>query len=253
MTSNQRLIYNKCIADLNLAVAQLSPEYYYDSLPLCIIDAVYSIGVNYSSTRNTVIRYCDRIGVTRLAAIPGTPSDAYKVENLIDNIDSCTDGLFGAVQLFGNQQKTSTRSWILKAEAVRRFAKTLLDNGISTISDLRGAPVDTIAQIETQIKTIPGQRSGISFSYFMMLAGNENHMKIDRWLLRFVGSALNIPNYNNVEQAYIDLLAVCDELKITYPDLTPRLLDHTIWSYIRAIEIAENEAKRRRISDRRRR
>ena len=144
-------------------------------------------------------------------------------------------------------------SGILKAEAVRRFAKTLLDNGINTISDLRAASADDIAQIESQIRTIPGQTSGISFSYFLMLAGNEDHMKIDRWLLRFVGAALNIPNYTNVEQAYIDLLAVCDKLRITYPDLTPRMLDHTIWSHIRAIEIAENEEKRRKRSNSRQR
>ena len=246
LTTNQTLIFNKCKTDLPLDRARLSDEYYYDSIPQCIIDAVYSIGANYSSTRNTVIRYCDRKGVTRLYAIPGTPSDAHKVENLIDNIDSCTDGLFGADELFENKQKTSTKNGILKAEAVRRFAKTLFDNGIKTIADIREASADDIARIETQIKTIPGQKSGISFSYFLMLSGNEDHMKIDRWLLRFVGEALDIPNYSNVGQAYIDLLAVCEELKITYPDLTPRVLDHTIWSHIRAIEIAEIEAKRRR-------
>ena len=141
----------------------------------------------------------------------------------------------------------------MKAEAVRRFAEILLNSGINTISDIRSASVSDIARIEAQIKTIPGQKSGISFSYFLMLAGNDNHMKIDRWLLRFVGEALNITNYNNISQAYADLLAVCDELRATYPDLTPRLLDHTIWSYIRAVEIAENEARQARRRARRQR
>ena len=57
LTTNQMLIFNKCVTDLPLAGARLSDEYYYDSLPQCVIDAVYSIGVNYKSTRNTVIRY----------------------------------------------------------------------------------------------------------------------------------------------------------------------------------------------------
>lgn len=233
MTIYQQLIYNKCIAELNLASANLSPEYYYDSLPQCIIDAVYSIDVNYSSTRNTVIRYCGATRVNRLSAIAGSPSDIHKVKDLIDHIDSCTDGLFGAIQLFGNKQKTSTKSGILKAEAVRRFAETLLNNEINTISDIRSASASDIARIEAQIKTIPGQKSGISFSYFLMLSGDDNHMKIDRWLLRFVGDALGMANYNNMSQAYTDLLVVCSELKTIYPELTPRLLDHTIWNYMR--------------------
>ena len=61
----------------------------------------------------------------------------------------------------------------------------------------------------------------------------EGHVKIDRWLLRFVGNALGIAGYNNVTQAYCDLLAVCHELRTTYPHLTPRLLDHTIWNHMR--------------------
>ena len=37
-----------CESIFDLASASLSPSYYYDSLPYCIIDAVFSIGVNYS-------------------------------------------------------------------------------------------------------------------------------------------------------------------------------------------------------------
>jgi hypothetical protein len=59
-------------------------------------------------------------------------------------------------------------------------------------------------------------------------------MKIDRWLLRFVGEALDEKRYSNVSAAYTDLIEVSKELKKIYPTLTPRLLDHTIWSYIKA-------------------
>jgi hypothetical protein len=41
---------------LPLSSAKLSEEYFYQSLPLCIIDAVFSIGVKYDSTREVVIR-----------------------------------------------------------------------------------------------------------------------------------------------------------------------------------------------------
>ena len=233
MTLNQQLIYNKCIAELNLDFAHLSPEYYYDSLPQCIIDAVYSIRANYAATRNTVIRYCNARRIPRLSSPLGNCSDSHTVNQLLTNISPYVGTDFGATGLFGNHQLTSNRSGILKAEAVYHFATILANNGIQTLSDIRNASDTTISAIESGIKTIPGQKSGISFSYFLMLSGDDNHMKIDRWLLRFVGDALGVANYHNVSQAYADLLVVCSELKKIYPNLTPRLLDHTIWNYMR--------------------
>src|ERR1700687_3580138 len=44
-------------AKLNLAEAKLRPEHFYASLPLCVIDAVYSIGVNYVATKRTVVAW----------------------------------------------------------------------------------------------------------------------------------------------------------------------------------------------------
>lgn len=233
LTPNQQLIYNKCITDLPLSHASLSPEYYYDSLPQCIIDAVYSIGVKYASTRNTVIRYCDQKAVQRLSAPLGMPSDLHTVDQLLANIDPYIHTDFGAATLFRNRQRTSVKSGIRKAEAVYLFASALARHGIQTLHDIRSASPAIIDAVEADIKTIPGQKSGISFSYFLMLSGDDGHMKIDRWLLRFIGDALGHAGYNNTAQAYTDLLAVCNELKTAYPDLTPRLLDHTIWSHMK--------------------
>ena len=233
LTANQTLILTKCIHDLPLGTTSLSAEYYYDSLPQCVIDAVYSIGVRYTSTRQTVINYCNHAGITRLSTPSSIPSDAHSIDDLLAKINSYPTIADCAAYLFENKQKTSTTNGILKAEAVKSFATVLKDNGIQTLHDIRTASPATIAKIESEIKNIPGQKSGISFSYFLMLSGDDSHMKIDRWLLRFVGDALGVANFNNVPQAYADLIAVCVELKKTYPHLTPRLLDHTIWSYMK--------------------
>lgn len=206
---------------------------FFHQLPQCVIDAVYSIGVKYSSTRKTVIRYCEKNGIKRLSTPPGCCSETHTINQLIANIAPHIHDDFGASSLFENSQKTSTKNRILKAEAVYRFAKVLADNGIQTMADIRSASYKTIDHIESEIKKIPGQKSGISFSYFLMLSGDNRHMKIDRWLLRFVGEALGENNFSNVSQAHTDLLAVCAELRKTYPQLTPRLLDHTIWSHMK--------------------
>lgn len=55
-----------CNIHLHLQNAELSEEYYYHSLPFCIIDAVYSLAARYSSTKNAVIRFCNVEGLPRL-------------------------------------------------------------------------------------------------------------------------------------------------------------------------------------------
>ncbi len=245
LSVNQKLIFDKCVTVLDLANAHLSDEFFYDSLPQCVIDAVFSIGVNYTGTRRTVIDYCNNVGVTRISTVFGSPSDRHTIDQLLENIRRFdVEGDCGQNRLFHNGQMTSTHSGMLKSIAVRDFATVLKNHDIQTIADLRAANSSVMDSVESDIKMIKGQSSGISYSYFLMLAGDENHMKIDRWLLRFVGEALHNSKYADVSTAYSDLLAVCDELKKTYPHLTPRLLDHTIWSYMKAVEQEEKQRKR---------
>jgi hypothetical protein len=47
-----------CERVLPLATASLGNEFYYQSLPLCVIDAVFSIGVRYEGVQNVIKRYC---------------------------------------------------------------------------------------------------------------------------------------------------------------------------------------------------
>jgi hypothetical protein len=51
---------------LPLATARLGDEYFYQSLPLCVIDAVFSIGVRYGGVQRVVARYCERAGLQRV-------------------------------------------------------------------------------------------------------------------------------------------------------------------------------------------
>jgi hypothetical protein len=108
--------------------ANLSDEYFYNSLPFCIIDAVYSLGSNYTSTRNTVIRFCTHQKLERLR-LRNSPypeiKDQYSVKVFEALLSSYNDYEQVATILFDNRQRTSTRNGILKAEAVHRFAKVL--------------------------------------------------------------------------------------------------------------------------------
>ena len=230
MTIDQTKIYDECVKKLPLTTSRLSDEYYYDSLPLCVIDAVFSIGVRYPSTRNTVIKFCNNQGaLTRISPPPSKQSDGYTIDDLLSAISTQEDK--GASEIFENTQKTSSKNGILKSKAVYEFATVLKNNDIQTLSDIRSANNAKINKIEDEIKKIKGQSSGISFSYFLMLSGDDNHMKIDRWLLRFVDGATD--KKYTVSTAYYDLKEVCKELQKTYTSMTPRLLDHIIWNYMK--------------------
>lgn len=52
---------SQCKTKLDVSSLTQEEEYGYHNLPLCIIDAIFSIGVNYTSTSfgNTVKRFCD--------------------------------------------------------------------------------------------------------------------------------------------------------------------------------------------------
>lgn len=50
-------------SNFDLDDCELPDEYYYTCFPLCLLDAVFSIGVRYSSTRNAVQNYCSKYAV----------------------------------------------------------------------------------------------------------------------------------------------------------------------------------------------
>ncbi|PKO09792.1 MAG: hypothetical protein CVU40_07855 [Chloroflexi bacterium HGW-Chloroflexi-2] len=86
-------------------------------------------------------------------------------------------------------------------------------------------------KFEAEIARIPGQSSGLSTRYFYMLAGDENFIKPDRMIRRFIQAAIG--RELSIEDCQELLLAAHAELVRDYPLLTPRSLDHEIWLYQR--------------------
>ena len=150
-----------CEAHLNLQNAELSEEYYYGSLPFCIIDAVYSLAARYSSTRKTVIRFCNVLGLQRLrpkgSSYPDI-SEQYSVWQFEELLSRYSDYERIAAELFDNRQRTSTRNGILKAEAVHRFAQVLSRYKVNYFQDI--SKVIQSGQFESDICSIPGQTYG---------------------------------------------------------------------------------------------
>ncbi len=210
----------------------LPKEFYYASLPICVIDAVYSIGVSYSSTRNTVARFCDRQNWT-MSLPPGAErlNGEHRISGFLKLIDGGTADQL-ADDLFGNRQRTSSRSGILKAEAVRRFASALFAEGIDDFGDLS---MERLAPAERTVRQIPGQRSGISFDYFRMLAGDDQLIKPDRMVQRYVARAIGGSSTQiTPDQVRDTVQQAVTHLSPQGPSWTPRVLDFAIWEAERA-------------------
>ena len=216
------------IEQTELNVPKLAAEYRYASLPLCVVDAVFSIGVRYTSTQKVVSNLCEFAGWTRFAT---SREDRGAGEYGISDLNLMFDefGVEGMVErAFQNRQRTSSRSGILKAEAVLLFCRALIEAGINDFPDIHA---ERREYAEAIILGLPGQSSGIAFDYFMMLAGDDNLIKPDRMVQRYVGHALDLDSVPQPRQAAILVRLAAKELHNRGQLWTPLSLDHAIWKH----------------------
>lgn len=209
--------------DLDLTTP-LPEEHSYASLPLCVIDAVFSINVRYRVVENLVKKLTEQNAV-----LDGWPLFAPR-EARGAGTHTISDFL-AVVSPLGsawtsNQNRTSARGGILKSEATIRFAEALRSAGIDTFNDMRDAKKTALA--EMSILSIPGQRSGISFSYFCILAGDETRIKADRMIQRFVAQATGL----NADQITPRLASSYLSEAAARLQVTPARLDSAIWHYM---------------------
>ena len=222
---------------LPLADMQLSSERCYRSLTLCVIDAVFSINARYSAVENVVSRYCTRFHLSPwredFECLPAR-QEQDRIEDLCRRYED-----FGiermADEVFCNRQRTSSRSGILKAEAVGRFAEVLHSRGMDCLQDVPKALSDS--GIEADVRGIPGQGSGLSLRYFWMLCGVQDRIKPDRMILRFLRESIGRGVAS--EEAEDLMRAAARLLQAEFPHLTPLRLDHLAWMHESSKAVSE--------------
>ena len=213
-------------SNFDLDDAEILPgAYYYTCLPLCLLDAVFSIGVRYSSTANAVKNYCKAYDIPCYGTKENRAEVAHSISDLIRNIESVGVEDFSA-NVVKNSQRTSSRNGILKSEAVLECAYVFQKNGIESLSDFRSKLNDTV---ENQFKEVKGQNSGISLKYLKMLCGDEDTLKPDRHIIRFLESYSN--QKVSIADAELLMREILVELNKSHPALTMRELDYIIWKY----------------------
>src|SRR5258708_36878072 len=122
--------------------------------------------------------------------LPGAVNESHTIAAFIGLMENLKGGdfkLLAGEKGFNNRQRTSTRNGQLKAKAVYEFAKALEEEGIHTLGDT--LKIRNPQKVKQKICEIKGQGQGITFKYFLRLAGSDDFVKADRMLCLFVSYA----------------------------------------------------------------
>lgn len=195
-----------------------APPGYPDSLALCIVDAIWSMGVHYQGVKNVIKQY-----EVWLAAKGRGPAKIRSAWELADDIES-VGGDREFADAVGNHSLTSTKNGVLKASAAHAAALALSGMGVETTEHLRKRHSDP--DVKAAWTAVPGQRSGISWHYLCILAGVDD-VKADRMICRFVALANGAPVSPDV--AYRAVRGAHELLTADGTKLTLRALDNAIW------------------------
>jgi hypothetical protein len=200
--------------------AQWEPAVEYASTAMAVIDSVWSIGVRYQGVLNVLERY------RRLRAASGADPAGDTPAALVSLIEGLggPEAFADAVQ---NRQRTSSTSGILKAEAVFLESRHLQAEAVATPADLVDASPEKLDAIRAHWISVPGQGSGLSLDYFLMLSGLPG-VKADRMVRRFVAAALELPNELAISAEDAGGLVREAARRL---DIDERVLDYAVWRF----------------------
>ena len=201
----------------------------WSSITYCVLDAVWSIGISYD--RHVVP------AVRRVAASAGNTEPVVSVDALPLSdplpLSAFRDTYRTSDELVAvtTSHRTSSRSGILKAEAALRYADVLVKAGVDTLADAAKALEDfgRVDEISARLRQIPGD--GVRTGYFWMLVGDDDTVKPDRMILRFLKRHGTV---TDVVGAKLVLRVLADELTTPDSRVTPWMVDHAIWNAERA-------------------
>lgn len=195
------------------------------SVTYCVVDAVWSIGSGYDAVVaplvRRVARECgdDEPLTPALQALGPDPLPLPRFRDRFPDVE--------ALLSVTNKQRTSSRSGILKADAVLRYADTLLEQRVATLQDATACLQDLqrTEAVTRELRRIPGD--GVRTGYFWMLVGDEYQVKPDRQVLKWFK---NNGHPVDVTTARASIVEIADLLtqEMARP-VTPWEVDNAIW------------------------
>lgn len=216
----------KPAVDAMKARATSSDEYRYASVPLCIIDAVFSLGVKYTQVENVVTNFCGWSGWSRVRPSGSLPSETEQAGMTVSDFLALRSRESDfANNVFRNHGRAFQRKYApYKADVVFEFAEVLQRAGVETLQSAQAHAADM--ELDAALRALAGQSAGTAVSYFFMLTGSDDLVKPDRMLTRFTNAHLGKPLNRPLSASGLQEL-----FRATAPLLgvTPRELDHAVW------------------------
>lgn len=194
----------------------------YRSLPLCAVDAVFSINAHYKTAVNTVARVAQVVGISSVRdrrLLDMSPGEM-GVSDFLDKLEAS-----GGPTLFGNLQQTSARNGIRKSEATLLVLEALNSSEINDFPDITPERLDAA---ETKVLAIKGQGSGVMWSYLRMMLGHDT-VKADRRIIAFVAEALGV-SVDRVLPMLVTEAMTNAAILLKDDGFTPVTLDAAIWN-----------------------
>ncbi|MCG8915547.1 hypothetical protein L6E12_07090 [Actinokineospora sp. PR83] len=153
-------------------------------LPLCVVEAVFSINARYGGVVRVCRAHADHFSLID-PLLPAATADEVIGTGREVPVDTLADvgHRLGAERLadevFRSRGRTSPRGGILKAEAAIRCAQVLVGVGVHRIGDVAGLLADPgrLVDTERRLAEVPGPGAGARLSYLWMLAGDDHRVK----------------------------------------------------------------------------
>jgi hypothetical protein len=203
--------------------AELGPQSAWPSpvllegLAQCVLNAVYSTG----NRSESLIRVLDRYRRRRREA--GARPEMDGPVELLAEIGAC-GGPEGFADALGNHWRAwQSKTAPYKADVIHGAAQLLATASVHDREDLAAA-LDTPARhdaLKRGWRDLPGQRSGLTWRYFLMNAGMPG-IKADRMITRWTSRALG--RSTPPEEAERILTEAAKGLGVD-----TRRLDHAVW------------------------
>lgn len=187
----------------------------YQSLPICIVDCVYSLRTQYYRVTVPIV---ERYAAYYLNGDKFSADDT--ISRFVSNLER--DGLhFFADDVVKNHQFLGG---VPKAEVCYRLAQYLECLNIETIEDFQNFKSQELLNIV--ICAVKGIGDA-GANYLFMLAGDENRCKPDVHIHHCIADACGSDVSN--EECQIIFTEAVKKLRKQYPYLTVRKLDGVVW------------------------
>lgn len=192
-------------------------SYCYNSLPICIVDCVYSLRARYNSVTVPIVeRYANKFlnGDKTISDENDTLTDF--IRNLTEfNLRNFADNIAKNHQILGG---------VPKEKVCLDIAEVLRELGIKTLRDFR--EYSSREELADAIKSVKGIGAA-GVNYLFMLTGDDSKSKPDVHIHRCIAEACGEDVSDKECQRIIEKSAQI--LKAEYPSLTIRKLDGVIW------------------------